>query len=192
MAPLTKETHSVKSTSARTALRLALIAAAAASMTACASRPKPAGPAPTAAPPPPAAEQPAPGPGAVGESVVPGSERDFVINAGDRVYFDFDRFDVRADAQPILDAQAAWLQRYPSVRVRIEGNCDERGTREYNLALGARRASAVRDYLVAHGVGSDRITTVSYGKEKPIDPGTGDEADAHNRNGHTAIVSGAR
>jgi peptidoglycan-associated lipoprotein len=182
----------VKSTTVRTALRLALIATAAASMAACASRPKPAGPAPTAPPPPPPAEGPAPSPGAVGESVVPGSERDFVINAGDRVYFDFDRFDVRADAQPILDAQAAWLQRYPAVRVRIEGNCDERGTREYNLALGARRSNAVRDYLTAHGVAADRITTVSYGKEKPIDPGTGDEADAHNRNGHTALVSGAR
>jgi len=182
----------VKSTTGRTALRLVLIATAAASMAACASRPKPAGPAPTAATPPPPAEQPAPSPGAVGESVVPGSERDFVVNAGDRVYFDFDRYDVRADAQPILDAQAAWLQRYPAVRVRIEGNCDERGTREYNLALGARRASAVRDYLTAHGVAADRITTVSYGKEKPIDPGTGDEADAHNRNGHTALVSGAR
>jgi peptidoglycan-associated lipoprotein len=182
----------VKSTTVRTALRLALIATAAASMAACASRPKPAGPAPTAPPPPPAAEAPAPSTGAVGESVLPGSERDFVINAGDRVYFDFDHFDVRADAQPILDAQAAWLQRYPAVQVRIEGNCDERGTREYNLALGARRANAVRDYLVAHGVTAARINTVSYGKEKPIDPGTGDEADAHNRNGHTALVSGAR
>jgi peptidoglycan-associated lipoprotein len=181
----------VKSTTGRTALRLVLIATAAASMAACASRPKPAGPAPTAPPPPPA-EQPAPSTGAVGESVVPGSERDFVINAGDRVYFDFDRFDVRADAQPILDAQAAWLNRYPAVQVRIDGNCDERGTREYNLALGARRANAVRDYLTAHGVASDRVTTVSYGKEKPIDAGSGDEADAHNRNAHTALTTGAR
>jgi peptidoglycan-associated lipoprotein len=181
----------VKSTTGRATLRLVLVAAVAATMAGCASRPKPTGPAPTAPPPPPAAE-PAPGPGAVGESVLPGSERDFVINAGDRVYFDFDRFEVRTDAQPILDAQAAWLRRYPAVRVRIEGNCDERGTREYNLALGARRANAVRDYLVAHGVGADRISTVSYGKEKPIDPGTGEEADAHNRNAHSAIVSGAR
>lgn len=182
----------MKPTTTRTALRLVLIATAAASMAACASRPKPAGPAPTAPPPPAPAEAPAPSSGAVGESVLPGSQRDFVINAGDRVYFDFDRFDVRADAQPILDAQAAWLQRYPAVQVRVEGNCDERGTREYNLALGARRANAVRDYLVAHGVTASRITTVSYGKEKPIDPGTGDEADAHNRNGHTALTSGAR
>ena len=76
--------------------------------------------------------------------------------------------------------------------MRIEGNCDERGTREYNLALGARRANAIRDYLVAHGVTADRVTTVSYGKEKPLDPGTGEEADAHNRNAHTAITGGAR
>jgi peptidoglycan-associated lipoprotein len=182
----------VKSTTVRTALRLALIAAAAASMAACASRPKPAGPVATAPPPPPPPEQTAPPPSAVGESVLPGSERDFVINAGDRVYFDFDRYDVRADAQPILDAQAAWLQRYPAVQVRIDGNCDDRGTREYNLALGARRANAVRDYLTAHGVASDRISTVSYGKEKPIDAGSGDEADAHNRNAHTALTGGAR
>jgi peptidoglycan-associated lipoprotein len=114
-----------------------------------------------------------------------------VINAGDRVYFDFDRYDVRADAQPILDAQAAWLKRYPAVQVRIDGNCDDRGTREYNLALGARRANAVRDYLTTHGVASDRISTVSYGKEKPIDAGSGDEADAHNRNAHTALTGGA-
>ena len=175
----------------RTALRLAMVAAAAASLAACASRPKPS--LPPAPPPPPAASAPAPPPPAeVGESVLPGSERDFVINAGDRVYFDFDRYEIRADAQPILDAQSTWLKRYPAVQVRIEGNCDERGTREYNLALGARRANAVRDYLVAHGLTSDRITTVSYGKEKPIDPGTGEEADAHNRNSHTAITGGAR
>ena len=72
----------------------------------------------------------------------------------------------------MLDAQAAWLRRYPAVRVRIEGNADERGTREYNLALGARRANAVRDYLVGRGVAAGRIATISYGKEQPIDPGT--------------------
>jgi len=176
---------------ARTALRFALIATAAASMTACASRPKPAGPAPTTAPPP-AAEQPAPSTGVVGESVIPGSERDFVINAGDRVYFDFDSYEVRVDAQPVLEAQAAWLKRYPGVKVRIEGNTDERGTREYNIALGARRANAVREILIAQGVGSDRLTTVSYGKEQPIDPGSTEESWARNRNAHTQILSGAR
>jgi peptidoglycan-associated lipoprotein len=123
---------------------------------------------------------------------MPGTVQDFIVNIGDRIYFDYDRYELRADARPVLDAQARWLQRYPQVLVRIEGNCDERGTREYNFALGARRASAVRDFLVARGVSMDRITTVSYGKEKPMDPGEGEAAWAHNRNAHTAILSGAR
>jgi len=177
----------------KSALRLALIGTAAASLAACASQPKPAYPTtPTAPPPAPAAPTPPPAPGPVTEQALPGSEQDFVVNVGDRVYFDFDRYEVRADAQPLLASQAAWLKKYPSVMVRIEGNCDERGTREYNLALGARRANAVRDFLVSQGVSSSRITTISYGKEKPIDPGSGDEADQHNRNAHTAIVSGAQ
>jgi peptidoglycan-associated lipoprotein len=177
----------------RSALRLALIATALVSVAACASKPKPLPPAPasTPAPPPPSDNRPPP-PAPVSQAALPGSEQDFVINVGDRVYFDFDSYSVRGDASPLLDGQAAWLKRYPAVQVRIEGNCDERGTREYNLALGARRANSVREYLVAHGVEAARITTVSYGKEKPIDPGTGDEADQHNRNGHTAIISGAR
>src|ERR1019366_10484890 len=128
----------------------------------------------------------------VSESPLPGSERDFSINIGDRVYFDYDSYSVKSDAGSLLDAQTGWLKRYPAVQVRIEGNCDDRGTEEYNLALGARRANAVREYLVAHGVAAGRITTVSYGKEKPIDLGSGESAEAHNRNGHTAIVSGAR
>jgi peptidoglycan-associated lipoprotein len=123
---------------------------------------------------------------------IPGSVQDFVVNVGDRVYFDYDKFTVRADAEPILSSQAAWLARYPSVNVRIEGNADERGTREYNLALGARRANSIKDFLVAHGVSASRIETVSFGKEKPIDAGTTEEAYAKNRNGHTAITSGAR
>lgn len=176
------------------ALRLTLVAGAALSLAACAHHPKPTYP--TAAPPPaarPAPPAPAPSrPEPVTQNALPGSERDFVINIGDRVYFDFDSYAVRTDAGPLLDAQTGWLKRYPAVQVRIEGNCDERGTREYNLALGARRANAVREYLVSHGVEAGRITTVSYGKEKPIDPGAGDVAEQHNRNGHTAIVSGAR
>ena len=123
---------------------------------------------------------------------VPGSVQDFVVNVGDRVYFDYDKFAVRSDAEPILSAQAAWLNRYPSVNVRIEGNADERGTREYNLALGGRRANAIKDFLIGHGVAAARIDTVSFGKEMPIDPGTTEEAFAKNRNGHTAITSGAR
>src|SRR3569623_849102 len=178
------------------ALRLTLAAAAALSLAACAHHPKPAYPTAVApeAPRGPAPSRPstAPGPAPVAEAALPGSEKDFVVNVGDRVYFDYDMYNIRADAAPLLDAQATWLKRYPAVQVRIEGNADERGTQEYNLALGARRAHAVREYLVAHGVAASRITTVSYGKERPIDTGTGEEAEAHNRNGHTAIVRGAR
>ena len=122
----------------------------------------------------------------------PGSARDFVIKAGDLVYFDFDRFEVRSEARAVLDLQASWLARYPAVRVRIEGNTDERGTREYNFALGARRAGAVRDYLVERGVAGGRIDTVSWGKEKPLVTEAGDKADALNRNARTVVISGAR
>jgi peptidoglycan-associated lipoprotein len=160
----------------------------------CASKPTPAPkPAPVAPAPaytPPPAPQPPVQSAPIGP--LPGSEQDFVVNVGDRVYFDTDQYDVRADARPILDAQANWLTRYPSVNVRIEGNADERGTREYNMALGARRAEAVRSYLVSRGVAPARITTISFGKERPIDTGAGEAAWAKNRNGHTAIVSGAR
>jgi peptidoglycan-associated lipoprotein len=128
----------------------------------------------------------------VAQGILPGSVQDFVVNVGDRVYFDFDSYSVRADAAPVLGAQAAWLARYPAVMIRIEGNADERGTREYNLALGARRANAVRDFLVARGVAPNRIETISYGKERPIDGGTGEDAWAKNRNAGTAITSGAR
>jgi peptidoglycan-associated lipoprotein len=174
------------------AVRLAMIGLAAASLAACQSKPKP-GPsvAPPPSAPPPSTEPVAPPP-PVSQGPLPGSVQDFVINAGDRVYFDFDRYDLRSDALPVLDAQSAWLQRYPNVMVRIEGNADERGTREYNLALGARRANTVRDYLVAHGIAASRVATVSYGKEQPIDPGTTEEAYQRNRNAHTAITSGAR
>ncbi len=121
----------------------------------------------------------------------PGSEQDFVVNIGDRVYFDLNSYEVRTDAYPRLDAQVQWLQRYPQVTVRLEGNADERGTREYNLALGARRAESVRAYLVSRGVSAGRIDTISYGKERPIAAGSNEEAWARNRNAHTAIVSGA-
>jgi len=174
------------------------IVAAAAILASC-STPKPMGPAPTQAPPPPppreAPPMPAPGYGSVGEGrsgPIPGSMQDFVVNVGDRVYFEFDKYEIRDDARPLLDAQAAWLRRYPMVRVRIEGNTDELGTREYNFALGARRANSVLQYLSGHGVAPSRIDTVSYGKERPIDTSGGDAAQAHNRNAHTAITSGAR
>ena len=184
----------VRSLPSSAVLRLALVATAAVTVTACQSKPKPAFPAQT----PPQAEAPTtplpPQPPVAGQptGALPGSAQDFVVNVGDRVYFDTDQHDIRTDAGPILDAQTAWLRRYPGVRIRIEGNADERGTREYNLALGARRANAVRDYLVGRGVTADRISTISFGKEQPIDPGSGEDAWQKNRNAHTAIVAGAR
>jgi len=98
----------------------------------------------------------------------PGSQRDFVQNAGDIVYFSTDSSDLTPEAQQVLNNQARWLQQYSQYTVTIEGHADERGTREYNIALGARRATAVRDYLVRAGVAAQRIRTVSYGKERPV------------------------
>jgi peptidoglycan-associated lipoprotein len=177
-------------------IRLAIISGVAAALAACAT-PKPPPPAPP--PPPPAAPMPPPPPPPPPPPLtqaplgpIPGSMQDFVVNVGDRVYFDYDKYTVRADAEPVLSAQAAWLAKYGSVAVRIEGNADERGTREYNLALGARRANSIKDFLVAHGVAASRVETVSFGKEKPIDGGTTEEAYAKNRNGHTALTAGAQ
>jgi peptidoglycan-associated lipoprotein len=177
-------------------LRLTVAALAAAVLAACASHPPPP-PAPVPPPPPSSDNGPPPPPYEAPppptySGPLPGSTQDFVVNVGELVYFDFDRSDLRPDAVPILAGQAQWLLRYPEVRVRIEGNCDERGTREYNFALGARRADAVRSFLIAHGVPAGRITTISYGKERPIDPGHDDQAWARNRNAHTAITEGAR
>ena len=178
------------------AARLALIGLAAASLAACARKPVegvvPAAPetAPTGPAYPTAPTGPVTG-GNMG-AAAPGTEQDFVVNVGDRIYFDLDSYDVRSEAMPRLDAQAQWLQRYPQVTVRIEGNADERGTREYNLALGARRSNAVRDFLISQGVSGARIETLSYGKERPIDAGSSEDAWAKNRNARTAITDGAR
>ena len=117
----------------------------------------------------------------------PGSQQDLAATAGDRVFFAFDRADINAEGQQTLERQAAWLQRYRNVAVRIEGHCDERGTREYNLALGERRASAVRNVLVAAGVSGSRISTISYGKERPIVLGSNEEAWAQNRVAITTV-----
>ena len=178
-----------------TLIKLATVSAAVAALAACAPKPKvePAVPTTPAQPTGPQYPTAPAGPvtgGNVG-AAMPGSEQDFVVNVGDRVYFDLDSYSVRPEAQPRLDAQAAWLARYPQVTVRIEGNADERGTREYNLALGARRAEAVRTYLIQRGVPAGRIDTISFGKERPIAEGSNEGAWAQNRNAHTAIVSGA-
>ncbi|MGH6676787.1 MAG: peptidoglycan-associated lipoprotein Pal [Xanthobacteraceae bacterium] len=99
---------------------------------------------------------------------VPGSAQDFVVNVGDRVFFDTNSSDLSAQARETLDKQAQWLDHYSQYDFTIEGHTDERGTREYNLGLGARRAQVVRDYLVSQGVAAQRIRTISYGKERPV------------------------
>ncbi len=101
-------------------------------------------------------------------AATPGSAQDFIVNVGDRVFFAVDQSDLSAEARATLDRQAQWLNRYSRYGILIEGNADERGTREYNLALGARRAQATRDYLVARGVSPQRLRTISYGKERPV------------------------
>lgn len=98
----------------------------------------------------------------------PGSTQDFTVNIGDRIFFDTDSAVIRADAQTTLSRQAQWLNQYSSYSITIEGHADERGTREYNLALGARRAAATRDFLVSKGVATNRLKTISYGKERPV------------------------
>jgi peptidoglycan-associated lipoprotein len=164
-------------------MRKFLIAmSAVAALAACASRGEPAPtPSEPAAPTAPAAPR---GP-------TPGSVEDFRVSVGDRVFFGYDRFDLTPEARQVLERQAAWLRQYPSVRLLVAGNCDERGTREYNLALGARRAAAARDYLVSLGIDAGRVETVSYGKERPLDARANEEAWSVNRNAHSQIVSGA-
>jgi peptidoglycan-associated lipoprotein len=113
---------------------------------------------------------------------VEGSQEHLVVEVGDRVFFAFDRSDLSAEAQATVEALAAWLKLFPAVTLTLEGNCDERGTREYNLALGERRANAVRDYLIALGIDPNRLTTISYGKERPTVLGSNEAAWAQNRN----------
>ena len=127
------------------------------------------------------------GPGAGSRNIVPGSQQDLEVSAGDRIFFAFDRSDITPEAQEILARQADWLRRYPNVTVTIEGHCDERGTREYNLALGERRAQAAKNVLVANGIPASRISTISYGKERPAVLGSTEEAYAQNRRAVTVV-----
>lgn len=101
-------------------------------------------------------------------AATPGSQQDFVVNVGDRVFFTVDSSELTTEARGTLDRQAAWLAKYPRYTVTVEGHADERGTREYNIALGARRGTAARDYLISRGVASTRLKTISYGKERPV------------------------
>lgn len=130
-------------------------------------------------------------PAAVQSSSVPGSLKDFQVNVGDTVHFDYDHASVLDSDKPVLERQAVWLNKYPSVRVTIEGHCDERGTRAYNLALGAKRAEAVKEYLVSLGVANARMSTISYGKERPVCAESNEECWARNRRGVTTISGGA-
>lgn len=105
------------------------------------------------------------------------------------IHFDFDKYNIHPGDEGVLNENAALLKKYPKVKVQVEGDCDERGTIEYNLALGERRANATKKYLVSLGVSADRISTISYGKERPLDPGHDEEAWAKNRRAHTIILS---
>lgn len=126
-------------------------------------------------------------PVATSAGIVPGSQEDLVANVGDRVFYDFNQSSLRADAKGTLDKQAAWLAKYGSVNVQIAGNCDERGTEEYNLALGNRRANAASSFLKAKGVAAARMSTISYGKDRPTAQGSNEQAWAQNRNAITSV-----
>jgi peptidoglycan-associated lipoprotein len=128
------------------------------------------------------------GAGGKGGNARPGTQEDLVVNVGDRVFFSLDKSDLTPEARATLDRQAAWLKKYGSVKITVEGHCDERGTREYNLALGERRATAAKNYLVADGISAGRIKTVSYGKERPAVLGSNEAAWAQNRRDVTVVT----
>lgn len=124
-------------------------------------------------------------------ATVPGSQDDLVVNVGDRVFFGFDKYSLTASARATLEKQAAWMNKHPAVTVALEGHADERGTREYNLGLGDRRANSVKDYLVALGINPNRLKAISYGKERPVALGSNEAAWAQNRRSVTMVTGGA-
>lgn len=170
---------------------LTLLAGASMLATACASNPPPE---PT--PPPVVAEVPrvAPQPSnPLPSNPTPagpaaGSKGDFAAKATDRVYFDYDQYNLDDADRRALATQVTWLKQYPSTRVEVQGHADERGTRDYNIALGDRRAQAVSQYLQSQGIASTRIQTISFGKDKPLDPGHDEAAWARNRNAYSNII----
>jgi peptidoglycan-associated lipoprotein len=163
--------------------KLAVIATALALTAGCAKK-KPA----DLPPPPPTATQPEAPAMPAAPTTVPGSRADFLEKVGtDTVYFATDAYDLDAEDQATLTKQASWLQQYSNVSVTIEGHCDERGTREYNLALGDRRANAAKNFLVNAGVSPARISVISYGKERPIALGSDEAAWAQNRRAVTVV-----
>ena len=122
-----------------------------------------------------------------GPEIVPGTQEDLIVNVGDRVFFGYNSSELDSDAQQLLQDQAAWLKQYSEKLITIEGHCDERGTREYNLALGEQRAQAVKNWLVLLGIDSSRLSTISYGKERPAVIGSNDGAWSQNRRSVTTI-----
>ena len=122
-----------------------------------------------------------------GSGIVAGSQEDLIVNVGDRVFFGYDSSDLDSDALELIQDQVAWLKQNSNVSVTIEGHCDERGTREYNLALGEKRAQAVKNYLIGLGINPDRVSTISYGKERPAVVGSNDGAWAQNRRSVTIV-----
>jgi peptidoglycan-associated lipoprotein len=164
-------------------------------VSACSTKKKalPPPPPPPSAPMTPAAPPPSNDTGMVGTRAVPGSVADFKETSGsDTVLFAYDSYEIDDTAKAILGKQAEWLARYPNVKVTIEGHTDPRGTREYNLALGDRRANATKNFLAAQGVAVSRMQTISYGKERPAADGSDEAAYAQDRRTVTVIVSGAR
>ena len=122
-----------------------------------------------------------------GSCIVAGSQEDLIVNVGDRVFFGYDSSDLDSDALELLQDQVAWLKENSGVSITVEGHCDERGTREYNLALGEKRAQAVKNYLIGLGINPDRVSTISYGKERPAVVGSNDGAWAQNRRSVTTV-----
>ena len=121
---------------------------------------------------------------------VGGSQEDLVANVGDRVFYELNSSTLTDAGQATLSKQADWLAKYPNVSVQLAGNCDDRGTEEFNLALGQRRANAAKDFLTAKGVSSSRVTTISYGKDRPTALGDDEQSWAQNRNAITSVASG--
>jgi|SRR5690606_7790287 peptidoglycan-associated lipoprotein len=166
-------------------MALAATIVGALALTACKKEP------PADIPPPPQGTTPTPTPAPPPSGPVPGTQAHFaqVMAGRDTIYFDTDKFNIDAEDQAALREQAAYLQQYPNIRATIEGHCDERGTREYNLALGERRANAAKNYLVSLGISADRLTTVSYGKERPVALGSNEQAWARNRRAVTIVLN---
>ncbi len=172
----------------------ALAVAAAFTVSACASNPPPEPEAPVAptetavVTPPRVSPPPAPPTPPQPSGPAAGSRADFSAKTTDRVYFDYDQHTLDDADRRALNAQVAWLKQYPTTRVEVQGHADERGTRDYNIALGARRAESVASYLKAQGIAADRIGTISFGKDKPLDAGNDEAAWARNRNAFTNVI----